>query len=224
MDGNGRWATQRGLSRSQGHKAGTETAKATVTACRELGIRHLTLYTFSRENWSRPADEIRTLFDLLVQFLRKELPSLMEQNIRMHVFGELAEMPLAVRKVLQHAMKKTAGFDAMHLNLALNYSGRAELVRACRELVREGLDPADVTEEALSSRLYSAGQPDPDLIIRTSGELRISNFLLFQAAYSEFYFTETLWPDFDQNELQRALEAYRNRQRRFGQTGEQSRP
>lgn len=221
MDGNGRWAQRKGLSRSEGHKAGTRTAKRLVTRCRELGIAHLTLYTFSKENWGRPQDEIRTLFDLLVSFLNNELPSLMEQDIRLKVLGELEEFPFAVRQVLKHVMAKTERCSAMTLNLALNYSGRGEILRACRRLAEQGVKPADITEERFSQELFTAGQPDPDLVIRTSGEVRISNYLLWQSAYAEYYFTEVPWPDFDDAELDKALAEYASRQRRFGLTGEQ---
>jgi len=221
MDGNGRWATRRGLSRSEGHRAGTRTAKAIVTRCRELGVRHLTLYTFSRENWSRPKDEIGLIFDLLVEYMRGELQNLLDQDIRLKVLGELDGLPFVARQALGLVMDKTAHCRSMTLNLALNYSGREEILRACRSLAAKGTGPEDITEEAFSAELYTAGQPDPDLIIRTSGELRLSNYLLFQAAYAEFYFTDTLWPDFDAAELERALDAYQNRQRRFGKTGAQ---
>lgn len=222
MDGNGRWAERRGLSRSEGHRAGTETAKALVTRCRELGIGHLTLYTFSRENWGRPKDEIATLFDLLVRFLNNELGSLLEQDIRFNILGELGDFPLGVRQVLKHVLKKTAACRSMTLNLALNYSGREEILRACRRLIEQGVTPKQVTEERFAAELYTAGQPDPDLVIRTSGELRISNYLLWQSAYAEFYFTEVFWPDFDAGELDKALADYAGRQRRFGLTGGQA--
>ena len=178
MDGNGRWAQERGLSRSEGHKAGVRAAKAIVTECRTLGIRHLTLYTFSQENWGRP-------------------------------------------KALRHAMNRTAKCSDMIVNLALNYSGREEILRAARLLMQQGVKPEAVTEEAFRSCLYSAGQPDPDLIIRTSGEQRISNYLTFQSAYSELYFTSTYWPDFTPEALHRALVEYAGRNRRFGLTQEQ---
>jgi len=221
MDGNGRWAKSRGQDRTQGHRAGTETARRIVREARRLGIRHLTLYTFSSENWERPKHEVSFLFELLVSFLREELPSLMEQNIRLHVLGDVNGLPLAVRTALNHAMNKTAGNGAMTLNLALNYSGRGELLHAVQALVRQGVLPQDITEEALASQLYTAGQPDPDLMIRTSGELRLSNFLLFQHAYTEFHFTDTYWPDFGVEEFHAALAAYATRERRFGKTGEQ---
>lgn len=216
MDGNGRWAKQRNLPRSEGHKAGTEAAKAIVTASRKLGISHLTLYTFSRENWSRPKDEVRFLFELLVDFLRRELPSMVEQSIRLKVLGEWSDLPFATRQVLKHACSRTERCDGMILNLALNYSGRFEILKACKELLAQGADPATLDEEAFAAHLYTAGQPDPDLIIRTSGEYRLSNYLLFQSAYSELYFTDVLWPDFDEAELHKALESYAARSRRFG--------
>ncbi|GAB6124727.1 polyprenyl diphosphate synthase [Humidesulfovibrio idahonensis] len=221
MDGNGRWATRRGLSRSEGHRAGVRTAKVIITRARELGLSHLTLYAFSRENWSRPKDEVGLIFDLLVEFLKGELQNMLDQDIRLKHLGDFEGLPFAARRALGHVMQKTAHCRSMTLNLALNYSGREEILRACRSLVAKGLQPEAVTEEALAAELYTAGQPDPDLIIRTSGELRLSNYLLFQAAYSEFYFTETLWPDFDAAELERALADYQNRQRRFGKTGAQ---
>jgi len=216
MDGNGRWAKARGLARSEGHIAGTEAAKTLVTECRRLGIGYVTLYTFSKENWRRPRDEVRFLFDLLVRFLNRELASLVAQDIRLNILGELDELPAAARTAVRHALKKSAGCGSMVLNFALNYSGREELLRACRRLLDEGVAPATLDEAAFSDRLYTAGQPDPDLVIRTSGELRLSNFLLWQSAYSEFYFTDTLWPDFGAPELHQALAAFASRNRRFG--------
>ena len=222
MDGNGRWAKARGLERSAGHKAGTETAREIVRECRKLGIPNLTLYTFSKENWSRPKQEIGFLFNLLRDFLSEELPSLLEQSIRLNVLGEMGELPLATRQVLRHAVDKTAGCTAMNLNLALNYSGRFEILRACQALLRRGVRPEELTEDMFAAELYTAGMPDPDLIIRTSGELRLSNYLPFQSAYSELYFTDVAWPDFHAAELQAALADYAARQRRFGATGEQT--
>ncbi|WP_027177217.1 isoprenyl transferase [Maridesulfovibrio hydrothermalis] len=221
MDGNGRWAKARGLSRSEGHKAGTEAAKAIVTKCRKLGIKHLTLYTFSKENWARPKDEIATLFDLLKVFLKKELSSLREQDIRLKILGELSEFPFGVRQVIAHTIKKTENCNSMTLNLALNYSGRDEIVRACKKMISAGISEDEITEERISGYLYTAGQPDPDLIIRTSGEQRLSNYLLYQAAYSELYFTDVYWPDFSPEELDKAIADYAGRQRRFGKTGDQ---
>jgi undecaprenyl diphosphate synthase len=221
MDGNGRWAKARGLPRSEGHKAGTEAAKAVVTRCREIGVAHLTLYTFSKENWSRPKDEVRFLFDLLSGFLKRELKNLQEQSIRLRVLGEVADLPFGVRQVVGHVCDKTADNSAMTLNLALNYSSRDEILQACRNLIARNAPPEDVTEEAFQAQLYTAGQPDPDMIIRTSGELRLSNYLLFQAAYSEFFFTDVLWPDFSPDHFEQAVRDYQHRQRRFGKTGEQ---
>ncbi len=222
MDGNGRWAQQRGLSRSDGHKAGTEAAKAIVTHARKLGVRHLTLYTFSKENWGRPKDEVRFLFDLLVRFLNRELDSLISQSIRLRILGDADGLPLAVRKALEFCCAKTAKCDQMTLNLALNYSGRQEILKACREIAAKGLNPEEITDEVFAAHLYTAGQPDPDLIIRTSGEIRVSNYLLWQMAYSEFYFTDTYWPDFNEAEFDKALAEYAARGRRFGLTGEQA--
>ena len=221
MDGNGRWAQQHGLSRSEGHKAGVRAAKAIVTECRSLGIRHLTLYTFSQENWGRPKEEVALLFQLLVRFLGEELPSMERNNIRLRVFGEIEGLPLASRTALKHAMNRTEHCTGMTVNLALNYSGREEILRAVRSLISDGVKAEDVTEAALQERLYSCGQPDPDLVIRTSGELRLSNYLLFQTAYSELYFTGVFWPDFSPEELRRALADYAQRNRRFGLTQEQ---
>jgi undecaprenyl diphosphate synthase len=220
MDGNGRWAKARGLDRSAGHKAGTETAREIVRECRKLGIPFLTLYAFSRENWSRPKHEVNFLFNLLKDFLTTELPTLLEQDIRMNVLGETEELPLATRQVLSHAMSKTRSCTSMQLNLALNYSGRHEILRACRTLLQQNLAPSKLTEELFAAELYTANMPDPDLIIRTSGEQRLSNYLLFQSAYSELYFTDTAWPDFHAQELMLALDEFKGRQRRFGATGE----
>ncbi len=221
MDGNGRWAKQRGLPRTEGHKAGTETARAVVTRCRELGVKHLTLYTFSKENWSRPKAEIKILFELLVAFLKREEKSLKAEGIRLKILGDVDEMPMAVRQVIKHVMRQTQKCTDMTLNLALNYSGRDEILHAAKALAAKGVAPEDYTEEAFADELWTAGQPDPDLVIRTSGELRLSNYLLFQSAYSEFYFTDIFWPDFSSEELEKAIAELGNRQRRFGKTGEQ---
>ena len=222
MDGNGRWAQARGLPRTAGHRAGADAVRTVVRECRRLGIPHLTLYAFSSENWNRPKTEISALFGLLLEFLGAEVPTMLEQGIRLQVLGDLDGLPLAQRTALRHAMGRTAACKDMTLNLALNYGGRAELVRAARKLAAEGLPPRAITEEALAARLDTAGQPDPDLLIRTSGELRLSNFLLYQCAYSELYFTPVLWPDFGAEELARALNDYAGRSRRFGKTREQA--
>jgi undecaprenyl diphosphate synthase len=216
MDGNGRWAEARGLPRDQGHRAGAEAARAIVEECLDSGVEFLTLYTFSQENWKRPRSEVGFLFDLLVDFISKELPDLEKRGVRLFLLGEKQGLPLGARKTLEHAMTSTAGNGKMTLNLALNYSGRAEIARACRLYMEAGGTPEALTPEALAAGLYSAGQPDPDLVIRTSGEMRLSNFLPFQTAYSELYFTETLWPDFTPQCLREALAAYAARERRFG--------
>ena len=221
MDGNGRWAQARGLSRSAGHRAGAETVRNVVTQCRELGIRHLTLYAFSSENWNRPKAEISALFSLLLEFLQHEVPLMEEKGIALKVLGDLDGLPLPQRTALRHAMSRTEAGREMTLNLALNYGGRAELVRAVRSLLRENARPEDVTEESLAERLYTAGQPDPDLLIRTSGEQRLSNYLLYQCAYSELYFTPVPWPDFGAEQLREALAVYAGRSRRFGKIQEQ---
>jgi len=221
MDGNGRWAKARGLPRSEGHAAGTEAAKALVEECRRLGIGHVTLYTFSKENWSRPMEEIRFLFGLLVRFLRREEKSLIAQGIRLNVLGDVDGLPAGVRQAVAGIARRSAGCRDMVLNLALNYSGRAEIVNACKKIAAAGVAPEEIDEARFAAELTTAGQPDPDLVIRTSGELRISNFLLWQTAYAEFLFTPTLWPDFGRAELHAALADFAGRSRRFGLTGEQ---
>ncbi len=216
MDGNGRWAKKRGLPRSEGHREGTRTAKRIVEACRKLGIRYLTLYTFSRENWKRPKEEVNFLFNLLVEFLRREYKSLVKQSIRLNILGDYSALPFAARKAIEFTLARTRECREMVLNLAINYSGRDEIIRACRRIIEDGIVPHKIDEELFKRYLYTQDQPDPDLIIRTSGELRLSNYLLFQSAYSELYFTPTLWPDFKEEDLFMALEDYRKRHRRFG--------
>ena len=175
MDGNGRWAQARGLSRSQGHRAGAEAVREIVTYCRRIGLRHLTLYTFSSENWSRPKTEISALFSLLLEFLRTEMPRMLREGISLKIFGDLDGLPFPVRSALRMAVKSTAGGREMDLNLALNYGSRQEIVRAVREIISEGIPAESVTEQTIADHLYTAGQPDPDFVIRTSGELRLSN-------------------------------------------------
>lgn len=221
MDGNGRWAQAQGLSRSDGHRAGAENVHRIVAECRRLGIGHLTLYAFSSENWSRPKAEIGALFTLLLEFLRREVPLMMEKNIRLHVLGDVDGLPLAQRTALKHAMGKTADNTAMVLNLALNYGSRGELVQAVRKIVASGIAPDAIDEACIADNLYTVGQPDPDLVIRTSGEQRLSNYLLYQCAYSELYFSSVHWPDFDEARLHEALADYAGRSRRFGKTQEQ---
>ena len=220
MDGNGRWAKKQGLKRSAGHKAGANVAHDIVTQARSMGVRHLTLYTFSKENWSRPLQEVGFLFKLLGEYLTKNMPNLLEQSIRLNILGDIADLPLAARQIVTRTCKKTQECSAMTLNLALNYSGRDEILQATRAMMALGLSPEDVTETRFKEFLYTAGQPDPDLIIRTSGELRLSNYLLFQSAYSELYFTDILWPDFTPEDFRTALRNYATRKRRFGTTGD----
>ncbi|MGE5188678.1 MAG: isoprenyl transferase [Gemmatimonadota bacterium] len=228
MDGNGRWAKLRGLPRIDGHRMGIRSVRAVVECARELGIPYLTLYAFSTENWGRPAAEVETLMTLLREFLVKELPELRKNRIRLRAIGEVAMLPAAVRRVLESAISGTAGAREMTLTLALSYAGRNEIVRAARRLASDAVSgavtPAAITEDDLAARLDTSDMPDPDLVIRTSGELRISNFLLWQAAYAEFVFTDVLWPDFGKTEFLAALDEYARRDRRFGLTGDQDEP
>ena len=217
MDGNGRWAKLRNRPRGAGHKAGMETVRSTVETCSRLGVRFLTLYAFSVENWRRPKAEVEMLWRLLRTYLNRELATLTKNGVRLAVLGRLDALPRTVRQDLEEVVEQTASHTGMHLNLAINYGGRAELVDAIRALVREYRDnPGLIDEQAVAAKLYTAGMPDPDLLIRTSGEMRVSNFLLWQIAYSEIYITEVLWPDFNRTELLRAVLEYQRRDRRFG--------
>ncbi|MFB0508078.1 MAG: isoprenyl transferase [Thermodesulfobacteriota bacterium] len=225
MDGNGRWARQKSLSRIEGHIKGIEAVRAVVTTCRELGIKWLTLYAFSIENWKRPESEISALMDLLQKYLKEELDEMLENNIRLRAIGDLNSLPPAARNTLMDTMENTAHCDGMVLTLALSYSGRDEIINAFRGLIADlenkRLRPEQISEKTLSNYLLTKDIPDPDLLIRTSGEYRISNFLLWQMAYTEIYVTETLWPDFGKEDLIKALLNYQSRERRFGLTGEQ---
>jgi len=222
MDGNGRWATAKGLPRILGHRAGAEAVRQVAEACCELGIPALTLYAFSWENWSRPSDEIQELMALLDEFLAKEAPTLRSNQIRLRAIGRLTELPPEVLAHLNQLMAETAQCNRMTLTLALSYGGRQEIVDATRQiakLVQEGrLAPEQINETLFSQHLYLPDLPDPDLLIRTSGEQRISNFLLWQISYCELYVTLTLWPDFTKEELLEAIRAYQQRDRRFGRT------
>lgn len=226
MDGNGRWAEQRQLPRIFGHRQGVETVRSVVKECRALGIPHLTLYAFSSENWGRPAAEVAALMELLGMFLAQELKTLMAEDIRLRVIGNTALLPAEVRQVLDDTIARTAGNSRLVLTLALSYGARDEILRAVRHLaaeVEEGrLSAPDIDEQRIAAALDTAGLPDPDLLIRTSGEMRISNFLLWQLAYAELYFTEVLWPDFSAAELRRALDDFAARNRRYGLTGQQT--
>lgn len=221
MDGNGRWANSRSLPRVAGHRAGVEPVRMCVETCARMGVQVLTLYAFSVENWKRPKAEVETLWRLLQFYLGRELPRLMDNGIRFRAIGRVTALGERVRKMLANAEEATSGNNGMTLNLAINYGGRAEIVDAVNRILAEarandGLAGLEIDEETLSGHLYTAGQPEPDLLIRTSGEMRISNFLLWQIAYAELYVTSTLWPDFDQLELLRAVYAYQRRDRRFG--------
>jgi undecaprenyl diphosphate synthase len=216
MDGNGRWARGRRLPRVAGHRAGIEAVRDTVESSAQLGLEVLTLYAFSLENWKRPRTEVDTLMGLLQEYLRKELQTLAKNDIRFRVIGRMADLAEGVQDELRTAIDGTAGNRGMVFNIALSYGGRAEMVDACRALLRDGLRPEEVDEAALSQRLYTAGLPDPDLLIRTSGEMRVSNFLLWQIAYAEIWVTPTLWPDFRRRHLLEAILDYQRRERRFG--------
>jgi undecaprenyl diphosphate synthase len=220
MDGNGRWAKQRQLSRVKGHEKGAEAVRTTVRTCRELGIPFLTLYAFSTENWQRPKTEVSALMGLLRRFLEAELRELLKNGIRLHVIGRRERLPEDVQKALAAAVEDTRQNSTLQLTLALSYGGRDEITRAAQVLAAEvqagRMRPADITEEQLSSRLDTAGIPDPDLLIRTGGDMRVSNFLLWQLAYTEIFVTPTLWPDFSREQFQQILNDFQSRERRFG--------
>ncbi|MBL8113463.1 MAG: isoprenyl transferase [Acidobacteria bacterium] len=220
MDGNGRWAKQRRLPRVEGHRAGIASVRATVETAARLHLDALTLYAFSTENWKRPHLEVATLMTLLKEYVRRELATLLANDIRFRVIGRIDQLDSSVRKALQEALDATAHCKGLVFNIALSYSGRAELADAARRIAEEvaagTLRPEDVGEDTLASRLYTAGLPDPDLLVRTSGEVRISNFLLWQIAYAEIYFTNTLWPDFRAMDFLEAIADFQKRERRFG--------
>jgi len=222
MDGNGRWAKARGVPRLMGHRAGRESVREAVKGCVALGVEVLTLYTFSVENWQRPAREVAALMTILRQTLRAERRELRERNVRLQVIGRVEELPAEVRREIERTQEHLAGSSGMLLNLALSYSGREEIVDAVRRLavdVRERrVSPDGVDAELFASYLFTAGLPDPDLLIRTSGEMRVSNFLLWQLAYTELWITDTLWPDFRRRHLYQAVADYQKRERRFGRT------
>ena len=225
MDGNGRWAKMKSLNRISGHMKGVDAVREVVTACRELGIKVLTLYALSTENLRRPKDEVTALMELLKEYLLKEREEMIEKNIRLSAIGRLEDLPSDVQNILRETMQKTQGCNGMILNLALSYGGRAEILHAAKGIISDlwerKLRPDELTEQRFSQYLWTWGLPDPDLLIRTSGEFRISNFLLWQIAYTELYVTETLWPDFNREELLKAIADYQSRERRFGLTSEQ---
>ena len=216
MDGNGRWAAQRHLPRVEGHRAGIDSVRDIVESSARIGINVLTLYAFSVENWKRPITEVSTLMSLLKRYLRLELNTLLRNNIRFHVIGREEELSPDIRRELEMAEEQTSRNDGMLFNIALNYGGRAEIVEAARRAIASGIPAADLDEPHFADFLYTAGQPDPDLLIRTSGEMRISNFLLWQIAYAEIWVTDTLWPDFRCQHLLEAVVAYQKRDRRYG--------
>lgn len=224
MDGNGRWATERGKERSYGHQAGVDTVRRITSECTRLGVKYLTLYTFSTENWNRPADEVAALMGLVLTSLEDEI--FMKNNVRFRVIGDLKRLPQQVQDKLQETMDHTAKNDSMTMVVALSYSSRWEILNATKKMVKEALDSGStyeqiedkLTEENFEKHLETCFMPDPELLIRTGGELRISNYLLWQIAYSELYFCDTFWPDFNEEDLHKAIASYQNRQRRFGKT------
>ncbi|MGQ9652992.1 MAG: isoprenyl transferase [Thermodesulfobacteriota bacterium] len=227
MDGNGRWAQRRSLPRVEGHKKGADSVRTVVRACRRWGIPVLTLFAFSKENWNRPLDEVEALMNILMEYLESERQEMMDRGIRLQVIGRLEDFREDIQTALRESVEATARNKGMILNLALSYSGRSEILRGVSRVVEEvrvgRVDPEDICEELFSECLDTRGLPDPDLLIRTSGERRISNFFLWQMAYTEIYFTDTLWPDFSEEELLEALRDYERRERRFGKISEQLR-
>lgn len=216
MDGNGRWAAGRGLPVAEGHREGARALRRTVEAAIDLEVESLAVYAFSTENWSRPAEEVESIIDLLDETIDRELPDLAKQGVRTRFFGRRDRVPDALREKMATLETETSSNERLLLWIAFDYGGRAELVDAARRLVRDSVDPKDVSEVSFAERLNAPELPDPDLVIRTSGELRLSNFLLWQSAYSELVFTDTLWPDFGESDLREALDAYTQRARRFG--------
>jgi len=221
MDGNGRWAKSHGQERIFGHFNGVEAVRSSLKACVELGVKHLTLYAFSTENWNRPKAEVDALMDLLVKTIVNEMEELQENQVRLNAIGDIENLPEDCRGELKRGMELTAKNNKIQLNLALSYSSRWEITRAVQRIVEDKIEASQINDELVSSYLSTANVPDPELLIRTSGEKRISNFLLWQIAYAELYFTETLWPDFNKEELFKAVYDYQHRERRFGKTSEQ---
>jgi len=223
MDGNGRWAKSRCLSRLKGHEEGAQAARRIVEAVKERNIPYLTLYAFSSENWNRPKDEVEGLFRLLEGFIDKEIDRLKESGVCLHIIGDISKFPSVLIEKVMMSVDKTARNKEIHLSVALNYGGRDEIIRTTRKIISEGLTADSLNQKVFAGYLDTAFMPDPDLLIRTGGEWRISNFLLWQLAYTEIFFTDTLWPDFDEDALERALTWFSSRERRFGMTSEQVR-
>lgn len=218
MDGNGRWAISRGLPRLAGHRAGTENLRRIIKACVEFGIKYLTIYAFSTENWGRPTEEVQGLMRIFEDVLKRELKELHDQGVQLRHLGRLDRLKPSFRKKVLHAIEYTKENDRLILIIAFNYGGRDEIVCAIQKMIEDGVKPEQVNDELVAKYLFTAGVPDPDLIIRTSGEMRVSNFLIWQGAYSEWYFPATYWPDFDKEELRKALIEYSGRERRYGLT------
>jgi undecaprenyl diphosphate synthase len=217
MDGNGRWAKKRGLPRTAGHAAGAETFRRVATYCKNIGIEYLTVYAFSTENWSRPADEVKAIMDILEKYLQEAIETMERDRVKMKFFGDVTFLSAKLQKLIAETEKISARFDGVQVNMCVNYGGRDEILRAARAYAIEyKASGTALTEESFSRYMFSSGLPDPDLIIRPSGEMRLSNFLLWQSAYAELYFTETLWPDFDERTLDRAIISFQKRDRRFG--------
>jgi undecaprenyl diphosphate synthase len=216
MDGNGRWAIQRGLPRLAGHKAGTENLRRVIRSTVEFGVKYLTIYAFSTENWGRPPEEVQGLMFILQDVIDRELNELNKEGVQLRHIGRLERLDPKIQKKVLHAIDLTRDNDRLILNVAFNYGGRDEIVYAIQKMMKDGVPPGEVTDQLVSQYLFTAGVPDPDLIIRTSGELRVSNFLIWQAAYSEWYITPTYWPDFDKEEYRHALEIFGQRDRRYG--------
>jgi undecaprenyl diphosphate synthase len=225
MDGNGRWAKSKGKNRIFGHRQGVQTVRDITETAAELGIKYLTLYTFSTENWNRPAIEVNALMALLIDTVRSEVETLNKNNIKLRIIGDLENLPSMPRKAMKEGLEATKNNTRMTLVLALNYGSKWEILRGVRQLAEKAakglIRPEDITDKMFESELSTAGIPDPELVIRTSGETRLSNFLLWQAAYSEYYFTKTFWPDFQKEEFYKAIAGFQNKERRFGMTGEQ---
>jgi undecaprenyl diphosphate synthase len=224
MDGNGRWARERRLPRVAGHRAGIDAVREIVEVCARMNLDVLTLYAFSKENWKRPRSEVTTLMTLLKEYVRRELKSLCDNDIKLRIIGRMEDLPTGAQQELLRALDRTHDNSGLQLNIALSYGGRSEIVDACRAIVEQGVEPADVDADLVASHLSTAGQPDPDLLIRTSGELRVSNFLLWQIAYAEIWVTDTLWPDFRRLQLFQALLDFQGRERRYGGLGETNDP
>lgn len=215
MDGNGRWAKKRGLPRSAGHAAGAKTFKQIARYCNKIGIKYLTVYAFSTENWKRPETEVKGIMDLFRSYL-KDVDNFKGENIRLEFIGDREPLADDIKKLMEHAEEESANATGLHLNMAINYGGRDEIVHAVKAIIKEGISAEEITEDTIASHLYTSGQPDPDFIIRPSGEYRLSNYLIWQSAYAEYWFSDVLWPDFKPKHLDKALEDFSNRNRRFG--------